>query len=110
MSYLHSSRFAHIDLIFFHLLLQVIDQFVITNTKEEEKEKDELDAWMNDATSALVKTIAHQLGEPSMSGLMGRACGVFTRGKEAFTGVRGPRLDSVKSWLLVVLKGHVAAL
>lgn len=50
MPYLRRSRFAHINLIFFHPFLHVIDQFVITYTKKKEKEKDELDAWMNDAT------------------------------------------------------------
>lgn len=57
-----------------------------------------------------MRSIAHQLGEPSMLGLMGRALGVFTRGYDALSGDSGPRLDSENSWLLVVLKGQAASL
>lgn len=110
MSYLHRSQFADIDLIFFHLFLQVIDKFVIICTKKEEKKEVRTDAGVTEFNETAARTTAHQLGEPNMSGLMGRAWGVFTRGKEALTGVRGPRLDRVISWLLVVLKGQVAAL
>lgn len=102
MSHLHSSRFAHIDLIFFHLLLQVIDQFVIANTREEENGKDELDAWMDTCGFSTSEDHCSPVGGAQHVGTNGQSVWSFHKGKRGLDRSQGPQIGQCE---LVVVGG-----